>query len=227
MRHVAILRPAAAVASAVLAAALLSGCAKLGRDHIEVGAIPDDYRTRHPVVIAESQKQLAVPVGASAREMSFAEKEVVRGFLSGYDSNGGGAITILVPQGRGNQGAAGHAANQVLAIGHEMGFGGRTMISGYSAPHGHNAPPVLVTYSAVTASAGPCGKWDADILPDSENKQYGNFGCAMQNNLAAQVANPMDLLHPRRTGPIDAADRDKVIDDYRKNSGTWESTIEY
>lgn len=227
MRHVAILRPAAALACTLLAASALSGCAKLGRDHIEVGSVPDDYRTRHPIVIAENQKQLAVPIGASAREMSFAEKEVVRGFLGNYDMSGGGAITILVPEGRGNQGAAGHAANQIMALAHERGLGARTMISGYSAPAGHAAPPVLVTYGAMTASAGPCGKWDEDILPASENKQYGNFGCAVQNNLAAQVANPMDLLHPRQTGPIDAADRDKVIGDYRENSGTWESTIDY
>ena len=38
----------------VLAAAtvaLLSGCAK--RDSITVGAVPDDYRTNHPIVIAQ------------------------------------------------------------------------------------------------------------------------------------------------------------------------------
>jgi pilus assembly protein CpaD len=64
-------------------------------------------------------------------------------------------------------------------------------------------------------------------MSDSENKNYKNFGCAYQNNLAAMVANPMDLLGPRQTGPIDAADRDKVISDYRTRTGTWSPNIQY
>ena len=38
---------------AVAAVGLLAGCAN--RDSITVGAIPDDYRTNHPIVIAEKE----------------------------------------------------------------------------------------------------------------------------------------------------------------------------
>ena len=37
----------------------------------------------------------------------------------------------------------------------------------------------------------------------------------MQENLAAQVANPTDLISPRAMTPIDADQRSKVINDYR------------
>ncbi|GAI42846.1 unnamed protein product, partial [marine sediment metagenome] len=36
-----------------------------------------------------------------------------------------------------------------------------------------------------------------------------------QNNLAAQIANPADLLGPRASTTIDAERRGKVIDAYR------------
>jgi pilus assembly protein CpaD len=217
----------AALGSVIVAALALTGCAKFGTDHIEVGSVPDDYRTRHPIIIAETDKKLAVPVGGAARDMSFAEKEVVRGFLSGYNSAGSGAIQILVPAGHPGAGAAGHAANQIVTVAQERGVAGHALIGSYAPPADMPMPPVFVIYKALTASAGPCGTWSDDILPNSENKNYENFGCAYQNNLAAQVANPMDLLYPRQIGPIDAADRDAVIQDYRENTGSWQSTIDY
>ena len=215
-------------AALVLATGTLSGCAMFGqRDHIEVGSIPDDYRTRHPIVIAEAQKQLMVPVGNASRELSYAEKEVVSGFLANYGTQGSGAIYVSSPANAANSGAAGNIANQVAQVVAANGYQGQVMLSQYEAPEGQPTPPVIVSYGAITASAGPCGKWPADVLTDSENKNYQNFGCAYQNNLAAMVANPMDLLGPRKTGPIDAADRDKVIGDYRTNTGTWSPNIQY
>ena len=49
----------------------------------------------------------------------------------------------------------------------------------------------------------------------SENKHYADFGCSYQNNLAAQMANPADLLGPRKPSTIDAENRGAVIDVYR------------
>jgi pilus assembly protein CpaD len=56
------------------------------------------------------------------------------------------------------------------------------------------------------------------MLETSENKHYADFGCSYQNNLAAQVANPADLLGPRKQTEIDAENRDKVIDVYRNRA---------
>jgi pilus assembly protein CpaD len=53
------------------------------------------------------------------------------------------------------------------------------------------------------------------MLENSENKHWANFGCSYQNNLAAQIANPADLLGPRQPGDIDAQNRSHAIDQYR------------
>ena len=216
------------LAALALVTTTLSGCAMFSqRDHIEVGAIPDDYRTRHPIVIAEQQKQLMVPVGNASRELNFAEREVISGFLSTYGAQGNGAIYISSPANAQNSGAAAHIAGQVGEVAVANGFQGKIISSQYEAPANQATPPVIISYGAITASAGPCGKWPADVLTDSENKNYQNFGCAYQNNLAAMVANPMDLLGPRKVGSIDAADRDKVIGDYRSRTGSWSPRINY
>ena len=46
---------------AIAVAASLAGCANLRRDSITVGAIPDDYRTTHPIMIAEKNEKIDLP----------------------------------------------------------------------------------------------------------------------------------------------------------------------
>ncbi|MNT91092.1 Pilus biogenesis CpaD protein [compost metagenome] len=75
--------------------------------------------------------------------------------------------------------------------------------------------------SAVTE---PCGNWPADLVNSAtiENRNWQNFGCASQNNLAAQLENPMDLVAPRKMAPIDATQRANVIAVYRDAAKTTE-----
>jgi pilus assembly protein CpaD len=56
------------------------------------------------------------------------------------------------------------------------------------------------------------------MLKDADNKHYADFGCSYQNNLAAQVANPADLLGPRKQTPVDAEERSNVIDKYQNRA---------
>ena len=58
--------------------------------------------------------------------------------------------------------------------------------------------------------------WPTNLADDPRNLPYPNFGCAQQRNLAAQVANPADLLGPRTMEPADAERRDVVLDKYRQ-----------
>jgi pilus assembly protein CpaD len=77
----------------------------------------------------------------------------------------------------------------------------------------------------VAADAGPCGLWPQDIGSSNfrehvENRQYWNFGCATQRNVAAMVENPADLAQPRGETPVYRARRTVVLDKYRKGEGT-------
>ena len=52
------------------------------------------------------------------------------------------------------------------------------------------------------------------------NREYWNFGCATQRNLAAMVANPADLVQPRGSTPAYQGRRTVVLDKYRKGDST-------
>ena len=65
------------------------------------------------------------------------------------------------------------------------------------------------------AQTAECGDWTANVARTEDNLPMPNFGCAHQQNIAAVIANPNDVLTPRAETPPDAARRQQVITDYR------------
>ena len=200
---------------AVAVAALLAGCAQ--RDSITVGAIPDDYRTNHPIVIAEKNLKIDLPVGAGDRGMTGSQRDTLLGFLDDYDKSAAATLTIQVPSGSANEVAATAAGRDFARLAVAAGVKrNRIVVTSYQAGSSEASAPVRVSYIAVRAQTDKCGRWPADLVDTSENKHYADFGCSYQNNLAAQMANPADLLGPRKHSTIDAENRGAVIDIYRK-----------
>jgi pilus assembly protein CpaD len=194
---------------------LLSGC-MAGQDHVIVGSIPDDYRTSHPIVISEKAQITDIPVGAADRGMTHSQRRQLEGFLSSYDRSASPVVQILLPEGSANQAAARRAAAGLAQVARQAGVPrGHVTILSYHVDAPESQPPIRVSYPKMVASAGPCGRWPDDLMKNAENKHYADFGCSYQRNLAAQVANPNDLLGPRKPGVIDAENRNNVIDLYR------------
>ncbi|MEI9415422.1 CpaD family pilus assembly protein [Mesorhizobium sp. Cs1321R2N1] len=199
---------------AVAVSALLAGCAH--RDSITVGAIPDDYRTNHPIVIAEKNQKIDLPVGAGDRGMTGSQRDTLLGFLDGYDKSAAPALTIQIPSGSANEVAATAAGRDFARLAVAAGIKrDRVVVVSYQAGSSEASAPVRVSYIAVRAQTDKCGRWPADLVETSENKHYADFGCSYQNNLAAQMANPGDLLGPRKSTTIDAANRSKAIGVYQ------------
>jgi pilus assembly protein CpaD len=206
-------RPAAALLAA-LAIVLLAGCAN--RDSITVGSVPDDYRTNHPIMIAEKEEVIDLPVASGDRGMTHTQKVALDGFFDGYDRSAMPLVTISAPIGSGNEVAAADAASDFRRFIHSRGVPkSRIMMTSYTSPSVEVSAPVRVSYVAMRAQTNKCGRWPDDLLKQSDNKHYANFGCSYQNNLAAQVANPSDLLGPRKQTEVDAENRGRVIDVYR------------
>lgn len=208
------LNPAFAPVLAALAAVLLAGCAK--RDSITVGAVPDDYRTNHPIVVSERSEVLDVPVGVSQDGITEAQRASVEGFIANYDRGAGSVVTIMVPHGSANEAVAAAVAGELAQVIRKNGVPHyRLTTLAYQAAPG-SAAPIRVSYNAMRASTGKCGRWPADLADNADNRHYANFGCSYQNNLAAQIANPADLLGPRRPSTIDAENRGAAIDRYKR-----------
>ena len=73
---------------------------------------------------------------------------------------------------------------------------------------------VVVTRS--TASVPGCPDWSAKSDINYNNAMHSNYGCAINSNLAAMVANPEDLIKGQEgTGETIVATSSKAIDTYR------------
>ena len=197
---------------ALLAVTLLAGCAQQ-RD--VTGSIPDDYRTNHPIVISEKEQVADIPVGHADTKLSITQRSIVDHAAANYRANGSGVIHILIPDGSPNERAAAKLRGDIAATLRKNGVKPFNISSERYRAGPEESAPIRLSYSAMTASTNTCGQWPKDILETAENRHYANFGCASQNNFAAQLANPADLLGPRATSPIDAERRIVVIEDYR------------
>jgi pilus assembly protein CpaD len=85
---------------------------------------------------------------------------------------------------------------------------------------------IRLNYPKISAVAGPCGLWPEDLGPAIsnkgylDNKDYYNFGCAYQHNLAAMVDNPSDLVQPRAETPAYTTRRSEAFEKYRKGTSS-------
>lgn len=215
-----------AVMRGVLAAAgvlLLSGCYKV-KD--TTNAIPADYRQRHPITIKETDHSVEVFVGASRGGLNAYQRADVLAFAQSWKREATGGIIIDQPVGTPNEVAAEEAVREARSILAGSGIPLYAVVVRPYRPQNRVAvATVKLNYPRMSAEAGPCGLWPADLGPTYEpghisNKPYWNLGCASQRNLAAMVANPSDLVQPRGETPPSSARRSVVLEKYRKGEGT-------
>ncbi len=212
----------AALATLSVAAGLSSCAAPRTDANLTTASIENDYRARHPITMAEVEHTLDIPVASTDRSLNLGVRDSVEGFAQDYARLASGTLQVAIPAGSVNAAAASRVRGEVKSL---LVRGGvkadRIAITTYAPESAEVSAPIHLSYIAITAITNECGKWPDDLMNNSlENKNWYNFGCASQNNLAAQIANPMDLKAPRAMTPIDAERRSTVIGLYREGSST-------
>jgi pilus assembly protein CpaD len=183
---------------------------------------PNDVRQRHPIAIREGERTLEVFVGANRGGLTPAQRADVLAFAHRWGREATGGIVIQVPAGASNEAAAAGVLREIQSILAAAGVPPRAVVARrYRPADPMQLATVRVIYPKMIAEAGPCGLWPHDIGPsldgaDFQNREYWNFGCANQRNLAAMVENPADLVQPRGDAPVYAARRSTVLEKYRK-----------
>lgn len=217
-------RGAAALLATAALAAPLAGC---GVNRIKPGPDPQessDPRLRHPIALMQRPYTIDVFPSVAAKRLDTRTAEQIAQFARRYRELGSGPIAILVPQG-GPTATMGLYA--VDAIRHELahgGAGGHVTVRSYPVENPGLAAPVRLAFDGLKAQVvHPCGQWPTDLASGSttdgwENRSYWNFGCASQNTLATQVADPRDLAQPRGETPPDTSMRMRAIGNVRKGA---------
>ena len=190
----------------LLVAAALSGCAYHPGPVPEAGLMP----VNQPVL---SRSDYVFDAAAPGGNLPPSEVARLDSWFSSLDLRYGDSIYV-------DAGPYSDAARAEVA-----GIAGKYgLLVSPGAPVTAGAVPegsVRVVVSRTIASVPNCPNWERPSQPNYNNKSMPGFGCAVNGNMAAMVANPEDLFHGREgTGVLDTATAAKAVDVYRKKQPT-------
>ena len=194
---------------------------------IVTASVPNDYRLRHPIAVQEGNHSIVIFVGNARGGLSAPQRTDVMGLAQTWVREGTGGIIADVPVNTQNARAASATYREIRSV---LAAGGvpssAIMLRQYQPEDPRTFPTIKLSYPKISAVAGPCGLWPEDLGPSlqdtgyNENRQYHNFGCATQRNLAAMVDNPADLEQPRPETPAYTMRRNVAFEKYRKGVST-------
>lgn len=197
----------------VVALTTLTAC-----QHQMSGGVDDVYMPQmhyevHPIKVAKGTVRLEVPTRSA--KLGAREKDAVRRLAHQANETNTANVHIQRPSG----GMIGNAlAGRIAQVLEREG------VASYRIKHvSYNASahsPVIVSFVRKFAVTKECGDWSDNLAASYNNKNYANFGCAQQHNLAAQVANPEDFEQPRTSTSASATRRAEVFDKYIKGEDT-------
>ncbi|KAB1070645.1 CpaD family pilus assembly protein [Methylobacterium planeticum] len=220
-----------ALAAVSVLAALLGAC-NTSRVATTGSIAPVDYRARHPIVLQDGTRSLDV-FATGRGHLDPRQAADLDAFLLEFRRYGRGVLVVDLP--RGVSPAVGAAVERtavaIRRMGADSGVSARDMIlTGYAVANPALAAPIRLSFQRMEAKVtSQCGLWPRDLgVSDPaytlSNEPAWNLGCSTQANVAAQVADPVDLLRGRPEGRIDTVRRTQDIGKLREGkdpSTSW------
>lgn len=191
--------------TAVLLASAVAACMTPGENTADRGisAVNEPVMSRATFVM-----DLAAPGGV----LPPAEVSRLDGWFNGLGLGYGDSIFV--------DGAFSDAARaQVAEVAGRYGL----LVSPAAPVTAGAVPPdsIRVVVARARAEVPGCPNWNIPSQPNFKNRMMSNFGCGVNSNLTAMVANPEDLFHGREgAGVGDAITAVKAVDYYRKSEPT-------
>lgn len=208
LRIILPLMASAALTACAAAPTATSDAAALARTPTELWA--------NRVKVQPDEIRLAV----HADGLSATQREALGVFLADWRATGGGPVILRAPLGGADPGAVGRTTEGVRM---QLSGGGVPVslitLASYDAG-GDPLAPLVVGRERYRVDVPRCGQEWTNITLSANNEPQPNFGCATTANMAAQIANPSDLLGPAPVTPADAQRRGVVLGKYRLGEST-------
>lgn len=85
---------------------------------------------------------------------------------------------------------------------------------------------VRVVVTRTVASVPGCPNWSKPSTPNFDDSSMSSYGCGVNGNMAAMIANPEDLVHGREgSGVGDSVTSSKAVEQYRKATPTGQQGL--
>ena len=170
----------------------------------------------HQPVVQRVDYSLDVTTGPGG--LTFAEQTRLSGWFEAMNLRYGDKVSIDDPL----QSGATRAAVEGLVARHGLLLGADAPVT----PGYVNAGTARVIVSRMKASVPHCPDWSAKSDANLGNATSTNYGCAVNGNLAAMVANPEHLIKgDAGTGETVVMSSNKAIESYRTTAPTGASGL--
>lgn len=195
------------------AAMLLSGC--VGAPAEGRGPIPLTPTSRYSLQIEPGVERIALAVHDEG--LSANQNAALRDMVNRFAAEGAPVLTVEAPSGEDRVSA--ELAWRIKGALESYGVPAHQVrVVGYAAPNPR--APVLVGFDTTRTLVPQCGRQWNNLGRTGNNAGSANFGCAVNANLAAQIANPRDIATPRQMTSSDNGRRSVVLDHYRAGEQT-------
>jgi pilus assembly protein CpaD len=188
------------------------------------GPIPLTPTSRFALQVEPGVERVALAVHETG--LSANQTQALRDMVNRFAEEGAPVLRVEAPSG--DDPVASDVAWRIKAMLEASGVPAhQVQLVTYFAPDPR--APVLVGFDTVRAAVPRCGTSWTNLGRTGANAGYENFGCAVNANLAAQIADPRDIVGPRAVTPASAARRAVVFDRYRvgePTSATREPMVE-
>lgn len=208
--------------------ALAAPLAACGVDRTVTGSvISDAYEQRHPIELRQEAYKLDIFAGQGLDQRTRGQ---IAEFAGTYHKLGGGQIRLLFPAGSMADANNERALTEIRQALVQAGVRGSVTVGSYPIADPRLASPIQLSFIGLKAKvASRCGQWPSDLASGStlqgwDNRSYWNHGCAYQNMIASQVADPRDLADKQAEAPKDTEMRTRAIGNVRKGTDpgtTW------
>lgn len=205
--------PMKRLALVVIAAAGLASC--MGAPAEGIGPVPLTPTSRFALQVEPGLDRIALAVHEAG--ISPNQSRAIGDLAYRFVNEGAPVLRVEAPSG--DDPVSGEMAWRVKGALEAVGISPhQVQVVTYLAPDPR--APVLVGFDTVRAVVPTCGQSWTNLARTGANAGQANFGCAVNANLAAQIANPRDIIAPRAMTPPDAARRSVVYDAYRRGEQT-------
>lgn len=198
--------------TAPLAASLalaLGACGGINMDNRSL------YSVKQPVV---ERSNYVLDLNTTDEGLPVSEQQRLADWFEGMELRYGDRISV-------DDGSYGLAVrDDVAAIAARYGL---LVAEGAPVTAGQTGPgQARVIITRTMASVPGCPDWSHTIESNGGNSTNPNFGCAINSNLAAMVANPEDLIEGQKgTGETVVTTSTKAIQTYREQAPTGASGL--
>lgn len=194
-------------------ALILTGCVGLPAEGLDPA--PLNPTSRYSLQVEPGIERVALAVHDTG--LSANQTRALRDIAGRFHAEGAPVLRIEAPSG--DDPVASEMAWRIKGALEASGLSSyQVQVVTYVAPDPR--APVLVGFDTVRAVVPQCGTGWTSLTRTGSNAGFSNFGCAVNANLAAQIANPRDIVQPRTMTPADAGRRAVVFDRYRQGEQT-------